>query len=93
MTATDHIAVPLVLAIAEPGGTWHVEHITLWFTPPPPTDHAMLEQEAIATWVGTHPRTDAVHLWLMDDDGWEEDPSIAEDRRRRGATSEDDLPL
>jgi hypothetical protein len=90
---TDHVPVSLVLAIALPGGVWSVERITPWFTPPPPTDHATLEQEAIATWVGTHPRTDAVHLWLMEDDGWEEDAGIAEDRRRKQAVSEDDLPL
>jgi hypothetical protein len=29
----------------------------------------------------------------MEDDGWEEDPGIAEDRRRKRAVSEDDLPL
>jgi len=93
---TDHIPVPLVLAIAEPGGAWHVETLTLWYAPPPPTDHDTLEQDAIDAWIGANPRADAVHLWLMEDDGWEEDAAVTElrERRRRDTLLEpDDFPL
>jgi hypothetical protein len=89
----DHVAVHVALGAAMPSGAWHVEHLTLWFAPPPPTDNDTLEAEAIAAWIATNPRTEVVHLWRMHGDGWEEDEGIAEDRRRKRAVSEEDLPL
>jgi hypothetical protein len=89
----DHVPVLLTLGVATPGGAWHVAHVTLWFAPPPPTDHATLEQEAIAAYTAANLRTDALHVWLMEEDGWEEDAGIAEDRRRKRAVSEDEMPL
>jgi hypothetical protein len=88
------VPVPVTLAVATPDRTWHTEPLTLW-TDGEPLDHDTLEAEAIAAWVGADPRTDAVHLWLMDeqDDDWPEDAGIALDRRRKQATAEDDLPL
>jgi hypothetical protein len=93
MPAPVHVPVLLTLGVATPGGAWHVAHVTLWFAPPPPTDHATLEQEAIAAYSAANLRSDAVHVWLMEEDGWEEDAGIAEDRRRKRAVSEEDLPL
>jgi hypothetical protein len=64
---------PIALGIAEPGGVWHVETLTLhWDTDDVP-DRLALEREAIAAWTASNVRSEAVHVWLMEDDGWDED--------------------
>lgn len=90
--------IDLVLAIALPDSTWHTEAMTLWWGAGPAPDRATLEREAIAAWSATYPRSEAVHVWLYasalgHDESWPEDDGIAEDRRRKGALAEDDLPL
>jgi hypothetical protein len=91
--------IDCALAIAEPGGAWRIESLTLWYAPPPPTDHDTLEADAIDAWIGANPRADAVHLWLMEDDGWEEDDeddeitAMRQRRRRETLDAPDDVPF
>jgi hypothetical protein len=94
MTATP---IHCALGIALPGGAWHVAHVTLWLpNDGAPVTPATLEREAIAAYSAAYLRTDAVHVWLMEDDGWEEDDeqtAMRQRRRRDTLDAPDDLPF